>query len=344
MKPARTALGRDDLAPLARAALGRSRVLTEVRRLRGGSRKGVYRLALDDGSTAVAYVWSPDEDYWDEQAADPRDPFSHASGLGLFSAAYERLAAVGVRTPRLLLADPTGTHLPADAAVVEDVPGGSLEALLERDPYAAAATLAELAGALDAMRGHTAPAFGKVAVVDRGGSAYGGSCEAVVRDRALRHIEEAADREPRVAAVRERLRDRVHALAAAVPPRTRHCLVHGELGPDHVLVDGEGRPVLIDIEGLMYFDVEWEHVFLELRLGPRHADLKPRDLDGERLRLYRLAMHLSLVAGPLRLLEGDFEDRGPMRAIAEYNLRRVLDGPEDRPPGIGLRRARPSGP
>ncbi|MFD8028206.1 phosphotransferase [Streptomyces sp. NPDC059717] len=344
MTAARTALTRDDLAPLARAALGRTRVLTGVRRLRGGSKKGVYRLALDDGSTAVAYVWSPDEDYWDEQPADPHDPFSHASGLDLLTASYERLTAVGVRTPRLLLADPTRTHLPADAAVVEDVPGGSLEELLEHDPYAAAATLAELARALDAMRGHTAPAFGKVAVVDRGGSAYGGSCEAVVRDRALRHIEETADREPRVAAVRERLRDRVHALAEAVRPRARHCLVHGELGPDHVLVDGEGRPVLIDIEGLMYFDVEWEHVFLELRLGPRHDRLKPRDLDEDRLRLYRSAMHLSLVAGPLRLLEGDFEDREPMRAIAEYNLRRVLESLEDRPPGIGVRHPRPSDP
>src|SRR5690242_9569133 len=95
MTAARTALTRDDLAPLARAALGRTRVLTGVRRLRGGSKKGVYRLALDDGSTAVAYVWSPDEDYWDEQPADPHDPFSHASGLDLLTASYERLTAVG---------------------------------------------------------------------------------------------------------------------------------------------------------------------------------------------------------------------------------------------------------
>ncbi|MER6128472.1 hypothetical protein ABT173_39105 [Streptomyces sp. NPDC001795] len=35
-------------------------------------------------------------------------------------------------------------------------------------------------------------------------------------------------------------------------------------------------------------------------------------------------MHLSLVAGPLRLLEGDFPEPEPMRAIAEYNLGRAL--------------------
>jgi hypothetical protein len=57
----RTPLSRDDLAPLARAALGRDRPLASVTRLRGGSRKGVYRLTRDDGSTAIAYVRSADE-------------------------------------------------------------------------------------------------------------------------------------------------------------------------------------------------------------------------------------------------------------------------------------------
>ncbi|MEU0218260.1 aminoglycoside phosphotransferase family protein, partial [Streptomyces sp. NPDC006265] len=123
-----------ELAPLARAALGRARVLTGVERLRGGTKKGVYRLTLDDDSTAVAYVWSADEDYWDQPDPDPRDVFSHGTGLGLFTAAHDRLTAAGVRTPRLHYADSTHTHLPADAAVVEDLTGGSLEDALARDP------------------------------------------------------------------------------------------------------------------------------------------------------------------------------------------------------------------
>ena len=43
--------------------------------------------------------------------------------------------------------------------------------------------------------------------------------------------------------------------------------VHGELGPDHVLVDRGGKPVRVGIEGLMYLDIEWEHAFLRLRFG-----------------------------------------------------------------------------
>jgi hypothetical protein len=89
-------------------------------------------------------------------------------------------------------------------------------------------------------------------------------------------------------------------------------------------VTADGHPALIDIEGLMYFDLEWEHVFLRLRFGPHYDVLRTPDLDEDRLRLYRLAMHLSLVAGPLRLLDGDFPDAEFMRGIAQYNLGQAL--------------------
>jgi hypothetical protein len=65
----------------------------------------------------------------------------------------------------------------------------------------------------------------------------------------------------------------------------------------------------------MYFDPEWEHVFLRLRFGRDYRFLGASGLDPDRLRLYQLAMHLSLVAGPLRLLDGDFPARAdPARA------------------------------
>ncbi|WP_369391651.1 phosphotransferase [Streptomyces sp. CG1] len=232
-----------DLVPLARAALGPHRRPVAVTRLRGGSKKGVYRLRLDDGGTAIAYVWSPDEDYWALPDADPRDPFSHASGLGLFTAAHDRLTATGVRTPRLLHVAPE-----AAAAVVEDMTGGSLEDALRRDPEAAGPALRELAESLRALHGCRSAAHGKVAVIDNGGVAYGDACAGVVAGRALSDIAETAVRDPRIAAARERLEDAVRSLADAVRPRTEHSLVHGELGPDHVLLDADGRPVLIDIE------------------------------------------------------------------------------------------------
>ncbi|MEV6111983.1 phosphotransferase [Streptomyces sp. NPDC052109] len=141
-------------------------------RLRGGSEKGVYRIRLEDGGTVIAYVWSADEDYGDRPDADPRDPFSHAGGLDLFTAAHESLAADGVRTPRLLHAD----RAPA-AAVVEDLPGGSLEEAMRRDPDAAGPALRELAETLRALHGCRSAGYGKAALADGGGTSDGASCD-----------------------------------------------------------------------------------------------------------------------------------------------------------------------
>ncbi|MET7289667.1 phosphotransferase [Streptomyces sp. NPDC005573] len=319
MTPTRPRRTVADLAPLARAALGARSPLTAVSRLRGGSKKGVYRLTLEDSTTAIAYVWAPEEDYWDAPDADPRDPFSHASGLGLFTAAHDRLVAAGVRTPRLLHVEEA-----AGAAVVEDLRGGSLEEALRRDPATARTALERLGEDLRALRECRADGHGKVAVADAGGSSYGTSCAGLVAGRALADIAATTGRDPRVAAARDRLETAVRSLADGVGPRASHSLVHGELGPDHVLLDDEGRPALIDIEGLMYFDAEWEHVFLRLRFGPHYDALRAPGLDEDRLRLYRLAMHLGLVAGPLRLLDGDFPEAAAMRGIAEHNLAEAL--------------------
>lgn len=317
----------EHLTAIARAAVGEHR-LAGVERLRGGTKKGVYRLLFDDDSSVIVYSWDAEENYWPTRPGtepdDNADPFSPASGYELFEAAHDRLSALGVRTPYVHLADRSREIFPADVTVVEDVRGPTLEARLEDDPQASKEALARLADALGAMHGCPAPTFGKVALVDRGGHSRGSSCQETVLNHAVEDLAEATSRDSRMAAARDELDEALHGLAAEVPQRSRHGLIHGELGPDHVLVDQHGEPVLIDIEGLMHFDVEWEHVFLRLRFGEQYEMLRRGDLEEHRLRFYRLAMHLSLVAKPLAILDGDFPDREGMLAIAEYNLGQAL--------------------
>jgi hypothetical protein len=334
---ARGLAARDDLDAVVRAAFGPGRGLTALQRLKGGSKKGVYRLSLGDGSAVIAYVWAAAENYWPAPNGPAADagPFGEASGAGLFEAAAARLADLGVRTPRVYLLDRTLAVYPAEIALVEDVRGGTLEQWLERGDPGAQQALARLAGALHAMHGCRGRRIGRVAQAGAG-VPEGRTCEQIVLDRALDHLADAASRVDRVADARNELEATIASLAAAVRPRADYRLIHGELGPDHVLIDERGEPVIIDIEGAMFFDVEWEHVFLELRFGRDYGALRvggsagrgardgPVELDEERLRFYRLAMHLSLIAGPLRLLDGDFPDREPMLQIVDYNIGKAL--------------------
>ena len=349
-----SAVGRAAPDILRAAGLG-SRGLAGVTRLAGGSKKGVYRIGCSDGFSAVLYVWSAAEDYWAGVGVVGADAgvvgagadagvvgagadagvFGHASGLGLFSASARRLAAAGVRVPRVYLADGSRAVYPADIALVEDVRGGTLEELLAGDVAAALPVLAELGSMLRPMWEHRAGRTGKVADVveldgdgdgdgDRAVGAAAVSSAEIVLERALGHLDRAADRVPAVAPVRPLLAETLRGLAASVRPRDGYALIHGELGPDHVSVDDLGRPVVVDIEGAMYFDVEWEHAFLRLRFGRHYEWLRVDGLDERRMRLYALALDLSLIEGPLRLLDGDYPERELMLAIASSAVDRVL--------------------
>jgi hypothetical protein len=250
-------------------------------------------------------VWRASEDYWPEHERDPL--FGNVSGRDLFLTAHTALSEAGASVPRVVLVD-------RDVIVVEDLGGEFLEKLLDHDTEA----LDRLWDDLGAVHQRLSPRYGRPSALQ---PVEAPPVPDVVLHRALKHLDECCARVPRIAAARDRLESQLRQRHSVIEPRAGYGLIHGELGPDHVLV-ADGRPVLIDIEGAMFFDVEWEHVFLELRFGPHYRPVK--GLDPARLGLYRPAQYLSLVEGPLRLLDGDFPHRDAMRDIAEQNIERVL--------------------
>jgi hypothetical protein len=145
-------------------------------------------------------------------------------------------------------------------------------------------------------------------------------------DRALAQPAEIAGRDRRAADAQDRVEEALHSLAGPIQPRATAAMVHGELGPDYVLLDRSGEPVLIDIEGAKYFDVETEHVWMRMRLGEHYAKLSRSGFDEDRLRFYQLCMHLDLVAGPLRIAGTSHPEPEWFRSVAEH-LHHALQSP-----------------
>ncbi|HTF10422.1 MAG TPA: phosphotransferase [Asanoa sp.] len=315
----RTFLRVDDLRDLVAEQFGTERRLSTLERLTGGSKKGVYRLGLDDGTSVIGYVWAESENYWPPAATVPDDPFTDATGADLFAANHAALTAAGVRVPELILFDRSRRHLDADLALVEDAGSTKLEDLLDGDP-----PLAALGDAVRKMHTTFGPHFGKLAAIAKGEASQARRTEDIIRDRALADLDAAAERDPRLAAARDRIVTHVDRLWAAVRPRQTYALVHGELGPDHVLVTRDNEPVVIDFEGLAYFDVEWDHAWLQMRFGGHYPRLNPVDCDPDRLEFYRYAQVLSLIEGPLRIATTDFPDRQWMLDLAEWNIAKAF--------------------
>jgi len=320
----RAFLQRNDVRDLVADQFGVDRRLIALDRLTGGSKKGVYRLHLDDQTTVILYVWAAGENYWPPSPTVPDDPFTDASGAELFATNHAALAAVDVRIPRLLMLDRDGRYLDADVALIEDAGAVKLEALMERDRVAAVTPLSTLGGALRRMHTTLGPKYGKLAAIAHGEAPQSRRTEDIIVDQALANLDAAATRDARLADAHDRIVGHVRDLRGAVPARETYGLVHGELGPDHVLVTPAGEPIIIDIEGMAYFDVEWEHAWLQMRFGDAYPLLRPIDLDPHRLELYRYAQVLSLIEGPLRIADTDFPHRQWMLALAERNIAKAL--------------------
>ncbi len=317
----------DHLQGMLQTALGSAHRIASLTRLRGGTKKGVYRAVLDDRSVIV-YVWDTSENYW--PAGDPdvapnaSDPFADASGADLFAVSNQYLWSLGVRTPELYLLDTSRAASPADIAIVEDIQGGTIEEHWQRQPDDAARITSELGEMLRTIHARRNSRFGKLASVDNQ-APQDVRCEHLALRRALDHLDHAAGHINRLREAQERLEETLRSMAADIQMRSEYSLIHGELGPDHVLVDTQGHPAIIDIEGLMFLDVEWEHAFLQFRFDEHYRHLWQDGLDHARLRFYQLCLHLSLCSGPLRLLEGDFPQRDEMMGIVRWNVSKALD-------------------
>jgi hypothetical protein len=298
-------------------ALGRG-VPAAIRRLQGGTCKGVYRAWWTDGRSAIVYRWHPDEDRWG--LADGAEDTGAPSRIDFLSA-QQLLSAVGVRVPTVLHEN-AGLHDVDATVVVEDFGDRRLGDILAGSDEGRDPVLAAFGTVLRTLHAQQRDEPGPIVLASDRTTTPPPFADQILQ-RAHRHLK-AARHHPAIQPIELRLRSMLHEAHRRVHPRVGATLVHGELGPDHVLVDADGQPCLIDIEGCNYADLEWEHAYLALRFGPHYEHLQRDDLDPARLELYTLALHLSLVAGPSELLTRTGPDPF-MQSIVAHNAQRLID-------------------
>lgn len=295
--------------------------VVDVTRVRGGAKKDVRRARWRDGFTAVAYAWDPAWNYlWTRH--DQRMERHVTEGASVYVRIHDHLHSLGIRTPDLYLVDVSRSEYPFDLVVVECLDGGTLEGLLNADPGAARRVLPGLRRMLDAMHADQRLAPSMSGSLESDPAC--GACEDIMLARARLDLEHAASALPMVAQQHGPLMRLLDHLRTAVKPRAACGLIHGELGPDHVLMDGHGEPVLIDFDGAHYFDIELEHAFLDFRFGSHYGQLQEAGLDPGRLDFYRLCLDISYSSGPLTLLEAGHPAREFIQEIITARVGSML--------------------
>ncbi|UUZ80177.1 aminoglycoside phosphotransferase family protein [Paenibacillus sp. P26] len=302
-----------------RQVFGSGYSIARVDRMHGGAQKVVYKVVSTNHFTCVLYVWDLSMNYFQQEIEDKEPGESSYSGE-LFELNNKFLTKRGIRTPAVYDMNRVRDRHPFDFALVEYVSGRPVEDYFQSDPETQEQVLIPLGHMIAAMHASHSETFGKL----NSGGRRRGDCHKLILENAIKRLQYLSQHLSDVAAKQDKVLLTLEDLASAIKPRGHYGFIHGELGPDHVLVNEKLEPYLIDIEGAEFFDIEHEYSFLEFRFGNHYKYLKDGGLDRDRMLFYKLHHHISCASGGLKLLHRGFPDKCLARQIVEYNTQSVI--------------------
>ncbi|WP_091176847.1 phosphotransferase [Paenibacillus sp. 1_12] len=299
--------------------------IISVSKMHGGAQKVVYKIDCSNGFSCVLYVWDLSMNYFKEEIAN-EDINEQSYGSDLFELNNKYLTQHGIQTPSLYDLNKERNRYPFDYALVEYVDGHKAEAFFHHsDPRIQDKVFQCLGDMLTGMHTNERHSYGN----SNHSRINTENCHLLQLENAKAQLSYASQHIENIGSNQSKLLDTLYELESRIKPRTQYGFIHGELGPDHVLINDKLEPFLIDIEGAMFFDIEHEHSFLEFRFGDFYRYLKNDTLDPNRMLFYRFHHHISLTSGGLKLLHRGFPDQQFAKDLADHHAQctmRFIEG------------------
>ncbi|WP_163580622.1 phosphotransferase family protein [Gracilibacillus saliphilus] len=299
---------------------GTSYLVSSVTKIHGGTQKVVYKIECTNGFSCVMYVWDLTMNYFSEEIVN-EDITERSYGSELFELNNKFLTQLGIRTPTLYDLNNEKSRYSFDYALVEYIDGQTAETYFhQHDSLIQDKLFQRIGDLLDSMHSNDSHTFGKLN--HKGANTT--NCHLLKMENAKRQLSYASQYVESIRTNHSKLLHALYELESRIEPRSRYGFIHGELGPDHVLVNDHLDPYLIDIEGASFFDIEHEHSFLQLRFGDYYRYLKNDNLDPNRMLFYRFHHHISLISGGLKLLNRGFPDQEFAKGLINHHSRSAL--------------------
>lgn len=293
--------------------------ILKIIRIYGGARKVTYKIECNKGFSCILYVWDNSMDYFNEKTDE--DDIFKSNGADLFELNNKFLTQNGIRTPRIYYIDRNKKEYSFDFALVEYIAGGEIEKYFYADEETKYKVFTDLSKNIKKMHFIRNKLFGnlKTEKTLKFGS------ERILLDRNIKEIEYSSRFHEGILKNKTMLINKIQELYDNMKPRNDYVFIHGELGPNHVLVDENLNTYLIDIESAMFFDAEYEHSFLQFRFGEYYKYFNKDNLDLDRLKFYKMHLHISCLSGALELKQKSYPDITEVNDMIEYNSEQALN-------------------
>jgi hypothetical protein len=308
-----------DLSKYLKSVFEMNYDVKSIHKMHGGAQKVVYKIDCENGFKCVLYVWDDTMNYFQQEKSES-DILDASSGADLFEINNKYFMQVGINTPKIYYLDKSKEKYPFDFAIVDYILGGDISEYFNIDFKEQHRVFNDLSATLRKMHSIKKSNYGNL----KSNTPYSKKCETVIFEKSIQHLTHITSYIDSIAKNKSELTNILNDLYSNIKPRDEYGLIHGELGPNHVLVDENLVPYLIDIEGAMFFDIEYEHSFLKFRFGKHYNYMENNSLDKDRLLFYKMHLHISCVSGALKLLHRRFPHIDEVKGIIQYNSEETL--------------------
>ncbi|WP_328588698.1 MULTISPECIES: phosphotransferase [Bacillaceae] len=306
-----------------RNVFGESYTIGNIIELHGGAQKTVYKIDCINGFSCVLYIWDLVDNFFQkEKLGEESDERSFGSDLFYLNNKY--LSEKGINTPFLYDLKTDRNIYSFDYGLIQYIEGHKLESFLKNYEVTAERKLMQRVGDLiTCMHSEKRNEFGCL----ESKAINNGKCHLLQLKKAIKDLSYTSQYDTSIQYNHDKILSILNELESKIKLRNEYRFIHWELGPDHILVNAEKEPFIIDIEGAKFFDVEYEHAFLKLRFGNfyRYFEDKDYDLDPDRMCFYQFYHHISLTSGGLKLLNRGFPNQKFAKELARYHTDCVLN-------------------
>ena len=112
-------------------------------------------------------------------------------------------------------------------------------------------------------------------------------------------------------------KEKASKLVKKLSKSSEYTFIHGELGPNHVIVDKNNNAFLIDIEGAKFCDVEEENSFLRIRFNNTLEEVTDEVNEGKML-FYHITHCFGNLRGAIELKAKGYYDMDDLNGMINF--------------------------
>lgn len=294
----------------AREVFGEDCKLASLERLLGDAQKHTWLAKCTNNFSFVIYQWSGSATYFDY---DQADAVFRSSSAGLFELNNRLFREAGALTPKLYYMDRSRQEQDCEYCFVEYIDGADMDYILAHEPERLDRVIEGLTVSVNRLHKIKSNRIGQEGrLQDEGFDVLPLCLKSIAENSEYLQSHDAERKEFFI-----KVEARAKSLAEILPAWSSYTFIHGELGPNHVMVDKDDTAYLIDIEGAKYCDVEEENSFLNFRFERRLKGVSD-PVDADRMLFYHVFHCFGNLRGAIELKQKGYYDMADLQGMINF--------------------------